>query len=113
MWRRPWRFGILGCTMVGKLRPPPLTFLGTPNRHQSLLRLLEFLRPFGNGLLWPSRLNRPEPFGWGTGEINAPREEGLIGRRESFEMCSLAHERHYSHKQNLSFAPGVIAVPRP
>ena len=37
----------------------------------------------------------PEPFGWGTGEINAPREEGLIGHRESFEMCSLAHERHH------------------
>src|SRR5258708_3558303 len=50
MWRRPWRFGILECIMVGKLRPPPLTFLGTPNRHQSLFRLVEFLHPFGNGL---------------------------------------------------------------
>ena len=81
--------------MVGKLRPPPLTFLGTPNRHQSLFGLVEFLHPFGNGLPWRSRLNRSEPFGWGVGEVNAPREEGFVGHRESFEMCLLAHERHY------------------
>jgi hypothetical protein len=45
-------------------QPRPLqTRLAPPDRHQPLFRLLEFLRPFGDGLRFAGRFNVAEPHG--------------------------------------------------
>ena len=49
---------LLRCLLEGRLGPL--------NRHQSLFRLLEFLRPFGDGLRLAGGLNVAEPHGFGA-----------------------------------------------
>jgi hypothetical protein len=49
-----------------------------PHCHQPLFRLLEFLRPFCDGLCLAGRFNIAEPYGLGVNDQNRPPSKCFI-----------------------------------